>query len=69
MLVNNLCCDPVCLSKIFSTNKDGLYKKNYSDKAKALSAVLPFVQDGVLKDSTYKLEAVQSTQYKDVTRY
>ena len=69
MLVNNLCCDPVCLSKIFSTNKEGLYKKNYSDKAKALSTVLPFVQNGLLKDSTYKLEAVQSVQYQDVVRY
>ena len=69
MLVNNLCCDPVCLSKIFSTNKEGLLKKNYSDKAKALSVVLPFVQNGVLRDSTYKLEAVQSVQYQDVTRF
>jgi hypothetical protein len=55
MLVNNLCCDPVCLSKIFSNNKDGLYRKNYSDKAQALSLVLPFVQNGVLTGSTYKL--------------
>ena len=31
--------------------------------------MLPYVQDGVLKDSTYKLEAVQSVQYIDVTRY
>ena len=69
MLVNNLCCDPVCLSKIFSTNKEGLYKKNYSDKAQALSVVLPFVQQGVLKDSTYKLEAVQNVDYIDVVRY
>jgi hypothetical protein len=69
MLVNNLCCDPVCLSKIFSTNKEGLYKKNYSDKAQALSVVLPFVQTGVLKDSTYKLEAVKNVEYIDVVRY
>ena len=69
MLVNNLCCDPICLSKIFSTNKDGLYRKNYSDKAKPLSIVLPYVQDGLLKDSTYKLESVQSVDYLDVTRY
>jgi len=69
MLVNNLCCDPVCLSKIFSTNKEGLYKKNYSDKAQALSVVLPFVQTGVLMDSTYKLEAVQNVDYIDVVRY
>jgi hypothetical protein len=69
MLVNNLCCDPVCLSKIFSNNKDGLYRKNYSDKAQALSLVLPFVQNGVLTGSTYKLEAVQSSQFLTVIRY
>lgn len=69
MLVNNLCCDPVCLSKIFSTNKEGLYRRNYSDKAQALSSVLPFVQKGVLQGSTYKLEAVQSSQLLTVIRY
>ena len=69
MLVNNLCCDPVCLSKIFSTNKEGLYRKNYSEKAQAMSIVLPFVQEGVLAGSTYKLERVQSSQFIDVLRY
>lgn len=69
MLVNNLCCDPVCLSKIFSTNKEALNKKNYTDKAEALSVLLPFLQNGILKDSTYKLEALQSVQFIDVTRF
>lgn len=67
--MNNLCCDPVCLSKIFSTNKEGLYRKNYTDKAQALSVVLPFMQNGVLSGSTYKLEAVQSVQFLNVVRY
>jgi hypothetical protein len=69
MLVNNLCCDPVCLSKIFSTYKEGLYRKNYTDKAGALSIVLPFVQGTLLNGSIYKVEAVQSVQYLDVVRY
>lgn len=69
MLVNNLCCDAICLSKIFSTNKDGLYRKNYSDKSQALASVMPFVQDGVLSGSTFKLEAVQSVQLLNVTRF
>ena len=69
MLVNNLCCDPVCLSKIFSTNQEGLLKKTYSEKAHVLSVVLPFVQNGVLKGSNFKLEGVQSVQYQNVIRY
>ena len=59
----------VCLSKIFSTNKEGLYRRNYSDKSQALSVVLPFVQKGILYGSTYKLEGVQSKLFLNVTRY
>ena len=63
MLVNNLCCDPVCLSKIFSSNKEGLTKKNYSEKSQALSVVLPFIQNDCLNGSTYKLETVHTVEY------
>ena len=69
MLMNNLCCDMVCLSKIFGSNKEGLYRRNYSDKSQALSVVMPFIQKGILHGSTYKLEAVQSKQFLNITRY
>ncbi len=69
MLVNNLCCDPICLSKIFSKNKEAINAKTYSDNAQILDQILPLIQSGPLAGSTYRLEAVQSKKYIKVTRY
>lgn len=69
MLVNNLCCDAICLSKIFSTHKEAIGKKMYSSNAMILNQILPLIQNGPLSGSTYRLEAVQSKKYINVTRY
>lgn len=69
MLVNNLCCDAICLSKIFSTHKEAIGKKNYSSNALILNQILPMLQKGPLAGSTFRLEAVQSKKYTNVTRY
>jgi hypothetical protein len=68
MLVNNLCCDPICLSKIFSTHKEAI-GKTYSSNALVLNQILPLIQNGPLAGSTYRLEAVQSHNYTNVTRF
>jgi hypothetical protein len=68
MLVNNLCCDAICLSKIFSTHKESI-GKTYSSNALILNQILPFLQNGPLAGSTYRLEAVQSYNYTNVTRF
>lgn len=69
MLVNNLCCDAICLSKVFSTHKEAIGKKNYSSNALILNQILPIIQKGPLSGSTFRLEAVQSKKYTNVTRY
>lgn len=69
MLVNNLCCDAICLSKIFSTHKEGIGSKTYSSNALVLNQILPLLQNGPLAGSTYRLEAVQSQNYTNVTRF
>lgn len=69
MLVNNLCCDPICLSKIFSTHKEEIGQKIYSSNAFVLNQILPMIQSGPLAGSTYRLEAVQSKKYTNITRY
>lgn len=69
MLVNNLCCDPICLSKIFSTHKEEIGQKIYSSNAFVLNKILPMIQNGPLAGSTYRLEAVQSKKYTNITRY
>lgn len=68
MLVNNLCCDPICLSKIFSTHKESI-GKTYSSNALVLNQILPIIQKGPLAGSTYRLEAVQSYNYTTITRF
>lgn len=68
MLVNNLCCDAICLSKIFSTHKEAI-GKTYSSNALVLNQILPMIQNGPLAGSTYRLEAVQSYNYTNVTRF
>lgn len=69
MLVNNLCCDELCLSKVFSTHTKPISKKMYSTSASILNQILPLIQKGPLEGSQYRLEAVQSKQYVNVTRY
>jgi sulfur relay (sulfurtransferase) DsrF/TusC family protein len=41
----------------------------YSSSALVLNQILPLIQDGPLKGSTYRLEAVQSKKYINITRY
>jgi len=43
--------------------------RNYTDESKALSFVITFVQKSILNGSIYKLEAVQSKQLLNTTRY
>jgi len=69
MLVNNLCCDAICLSKIFATSKDAVKGKTYSSNALILNQVLPVIEKGPLTGSTFRLEAVQSQKFISVTRY
>lgn len=64
MLVNNLCCDAVCLQKILAAPVP-----RQPAPAGDLSEVLAAVERGPLAGSLFRLVSVQSHKFIDVVRY
>ena len=70
MLVNNLCCDEICLAKILSTGSgDSIITGTNATITTVLQQILTHMQNGKLQGSLFSLAEVKLVNYLQVDRY
>ena len=69
ILVNNLCCDMVCMSKIFSKFKKEVKQEVIANNTEILNELIPFAQTQYLKDTSGRLVAIEVKEYQEAKRF
>ena len=70
MLVNNLCCDQICLAKILTSGiTDNITTGTNTTITTNLQQILTYMQNGKLNGSLFSLSQVKLVNYLQVDRY
>lgn len=69
ILVNNLCCDMICMSKIFSKFKASTKIEIISNNTDILSQLIPYVQQNYINGTTGRLVSIELKDFTTVRRF